>query len=81
MYNKPQIFSCRVLEKHVPSGYSMVAIDHESTELFFFSLDSSENYLGNFIKELYLLARDVYIFKRKVLHYLGDRSQLCKEKI
>ena len=78
--NNPQISSSRVLEKHEPSGYSMVAIDHESSEPFFFSLDSSENCLENFIKELHLLARDVYIYKRKVPHYLGDRSQLCKEE-
>ena len=78
--NNPQISSSRVLEKHEPSGYSMVAIDHESSEPFFFSLDSSENCLENFIKELHLLARDVYIYKRKVLHYLGDRSQLRREE-
>ena len=78
--NNPQISSSRVLEKHEPSGSSMVAIDHESSEPFFFSLDSSENCLENFIKELHLLARDVYIYKRKVPHYLGDRSQLRKEE-
>ena len=59
----------------------MVAIDHESSEAFFFSLDSSENCLQNFVKELLLLARDVHIYKRKVPRYLGDRSQLCKEEI
>ena len=78
--NNPQISSSRVLEKHEPSGYSMVAICHGSSEPFFFSLDSSETCLENFIKELHLLARNVYIYKRKVPHYLGDRSQLCKEE-
>ena len=32
--NNPQCFSYRVLEKHKPSGYSMVAIDHVSSESF-----------------------------------------------
>ena len=58
----------------------MVAFDHESSKPFFFSLESSENCLENFIKELHLLARDVYIYKRKVPHNLGDRSQLFKEE-
>ena len=78
--NNPQISSSRVLEKHEPSGYSMVAFDHESSEPFFFSLDSSENCLENFIIELHLLARDAYIYKREVQHFLGDRSQLCKKE-
>ena len=78
--NIPQISSSRVLEKHEPSEYSMVAIDHESSEPFFFSLDSFENCLENFIKELHQLARDISIYKRKVPHYLGDCSQLCKEE-
>ena len=71
----------RLLEKYELSGYSMVAIDHESSEPFSFSLDSSESWLENFIKELHMLARDVYIYKRKVPPYFGDRCQLFKEKI
>ena len=78
--NNPQISSSRVLEKHDRSGYSVVAIDHESSEPFFFSLESSEKCLENFIKELQLLARDVYIYKGKVPHFLGDCSQQCKEE-
>ena len=78
--NNLQISSSRVLEKHEPSGYSMVAFDHKSSEPFFLSPDSSENCFENFNKELHLLARDVYIYKRKVPHYLGDRSQLYKEE-
>ena len=54
--NDPQFSSSRVLKKHEPSGYSMVAIDHESSEPFFFSLDSSENCLERSIKELHLLT-------------------------
>ena len=49
--NNPQISSFRVLEKHEPSGYSMVAIDHEYSEPFSFSLNSS--CLENFIKDLH----------------------------
>ena len=46
----------------------------------FFCLGSSGNCLENFIKELHLLPRNAYKYKRKVPHYLGDRSQLCKEE-
>ena len=79
--NNLQIFSSHVLEKHEPSAYSMVAIDHESSEPFFISLDSSETCLENFIRELHLLARDAYIYKRKLPHYWGHRSQLGKKKL
>ena len=69
--NNPQISSSPILEKHEPSGYSMVAFDHESSESFFFSLDSSESSVEKFIKELNGKCH---------INYLGDRTQLCKEE-
>ena len=52
-----------------------------SPRTVFVSLDSSENCYENFLGELHLLTRDVYIHKWKVPHFLGDRCQLCKEDI
>ena len=79
--NNPQFSSSCVLEKQEPSGYSMVDINHESSEPFFFSLDSSENCLENLIEELHLLARDLQFYKRKLPQYFGDDSHMCEEEI
>ena len=68
MYKQPTIFLISRSRKIEPSGYSMVAIDHVYLKPFFLSLDSSGNCLETFIRELHLLARDVYIYKRKVPH-------------
>ena len=68
---KLSISTPRVLENLELSGYSIVAFDYESSEPISLVLIALKLFKENFIRD-----RDVYIYKRIVTCFFGDRSQL-----
>ena len=67
----------RVIEKHEPSGFSLVVIDHNSTIPIFLHVDSSEDCVTKFVNLLHTVAKGIH--KRKPFPFFrGDRSQYPK---
>ena len=59
-------------------GFALTVIDHHSSKLIFYLVDSSEDCMANFVKLLHKLARDIHKQKRKYSFFKGDRRSLDK---
>ena len=78
--NNPNTSSSRILEKHELSGYSLCAIEHGSSELYFFDLNSSGKCIPKFIEQLHILAKQIYQQKNRYSNYIGNRSILKQDE-
>ena len=54
------------IEKPEPCGYARAALEHGKATPVYFELKRGDNYLNEFVKSLYVLARDIYNRKRAV---------------
>ena len=70
--------STRVIEKHKQCGFALAVVDHHSNVPYFHHVDSSEECMGNFLRMLHSLARDIHERKKQFPLYKGNRRNLDK---
>ena len=71
--------STRVIEKHKPCGFALAVVDHHSNVPYFHHVDSSEDCMGNFVRMLHSLARDIHERKKKFPFYNVNCRNLDKK--
>ena len=70
--------STRVIEKHKPFCFALAVVDHHSNVSYFHHVYNSEDCMGNFVRMLHSLARDIHERKKKFPFYNGNRRNLDK---
>ena len=63
------------------AGYDATAlavVDHHLNVSYFHHVDNSEDCMGNFVKKLHSLARDIHDSKKQFPFYNGNRRNLDK---
>ena len=73
--------STRVIEKHEPCGFALAVVDHHSNVPYFHHVDSSEDCMGNFVRMLHSLARDIHERKKQFPFYNGSRRSWTKRTL
>ena len=63
--NSPDKSSSENVQKHVPSGYCLVAIEQETGKLLMFKLKGSEGCMIEFVRTIEVLAYDIYNKKQQ----------------
>ena len=57
--------STSLTEKHEPCGFALAVVNHHSKVPYFHRWDSSEYCMGNFVRMLHSLARDIHEHKKQ----------------
>ena len=68
-----------MIEKYEPCGFAFAVDDHHSNVPYFHHVDSSEDCMGNFVRMLPSLARDIYERKKQFPFYNGNRRSFDKK--
>ena len=63
--NSPDKSSSESVQKHVPSGYCLVAIEQETGTQLMFKLNPSEDCMIEFVRTIEVLAYDIYNKKQQ----------------
>ena len=58
-----------MIEKHKPCGFALAVVDHHSNVPYFHHVDNSEGCMGNFVRMLHSLARDIHKRKKQFPFY------------
>ena len=70
--------STRAIEKHKPCAFALAVVDHHSNGPYFHHVDSSEDCVGNIVRMLNSLARDILERIKQFPFYNGNRRNLDK---
>ena len=78
-FNNPKISSSNNIEKHVPSGFCITAIEQSIQKQLMFKLVRSPNCMSNFIKTIESLAYDIHNRKQQHKIFTGQLDQTKSE--
>ena len=70
--NNPLLSRSDDVEKHIPSGYCLVAIEQHTQQEKMFKLEWSENCISDFLKVLEKVARDMHFKKQQNRFFKGN---------
>ena len=77
-FNSPKISSSNNIEKHVPSGFCITAIEQSTQKQLMFKLVRSPNCMSDFIKTIESLAYDIHNRKQHKI-FTGQLDQTTSE--